>query len=201
MIPLRLRRCHDGDLDFLRSRVRTLIRRSMAPCGSNQSSRRVGHRELDPALGAVRRGGHWPTVIVEHIAWVAVHHPEVVAAGRYHGRQVATCVPFDPESKGGPEASVRVAKADLVPTEANLLEAYPDMAALVAGCDAFCARVNAWRHREIGAAPLDRSSPTLTHHLTAAMSSAAALIAARVAGMPSRICCLQISSRASAISP
>jgi hypothetical protein len=54
-----------------------------------------------------------------------VRHPEVVAAGRHHGIQVATCVPFDPESKGGAEASVRVAKADLVPTEANLGESLP----------------------------------------------------------------------------
>jgi hypothetical protein len=39
---------------------------------------------------------------------------------------------------GGSEASVRIAKADLVSTEANLLDAYPDMAALVTACDAFC---------------------------------------------------------------
>ena len=74
------------------------------------------------------------TVTVEHVARVAVRHPEIVAAGRHYGMQVATSVPFDPESKGGSEASVRVAKADLVPTEANLLDAYPDMAALVAAC-------------------------------------------------------------------
>jgi hypothetical protein len=67
--------------------------------------------------------------------------------------QVATCVPFDPESKGGSESSVRVAKADLVPTEANLLDAYPDMTALQAACDAFCVGVNGRRHRETGAVP------------------------------------------------
>jgi len=33
------------------------------------------------------------------------------------------CVPFDPESKGS-EATVRIAKADLVPTEANLRTEY-----------------------------------------------------------------------------
>jgi transposase len=96
------------------------------------------------------------TVTVEHVARVAVRHPEVVAAGRHYGIQVATCVPFDPESKGGAEASVRIAKADLVPTEANLGEAYPDMTALVAACDAFCARVNNRRHRETGAVPVER---------------------------------------------
>jgi hypothetical protein len=96
------------------------------------------------------------TVTVEHVARVAVRHPEVVAAGRHYGIQVATCVPFDPESKGGAEASVRVAKADLVPTEANLAEAYPDMTTLVAACDGFCATVNGRRHRETGAVPAER---------------------------------------------
>jgi transposase len=96
------------------------------------------------------------TVTVEHVARVAVRHPEVVAAGRHYGLQVATCVPFDPESKGGAEASVRIAKADLVPTEANLGEAYPDMTALVEACDAFCARVNERRHRETAAIPAER---------------------------------------------
>ena len=78
---------------------------------------------LDSAL---RRAGGAPTyaltdnektVTVEHIAHVAVRHPQVVAAGRHDGMQVATCVPFDPESKGGSEATVRIAKADLVPTK------------------------------------------------------------------------------------
>jgi transposase len=96
------------------------------------------------------------TVTVEHIAQVAVRHPEVVAAGRHYGMQVATCVPFDPESKGGSEATVRIAKADLVPTDANLLDAYPDMTALQAACDSFCASVNGRRHRETGAVPAER---------------------------------------------
>jgi hypothetical protein len=85
-----------------------------------------------------------------------VRHPEIVAAGRHYGIQVVTCVPFDPESKGGAEASVRVAKADLVPTEANLLDAYPDMAALVAACGMFCDSVNGRRHRETDAVPAQR---------------------------------------------
>ncbi|HET9253847.1 MAG TPA: IS21 family transposase, partial [Pseudonocardiaceae bacterium] len=96
------------------------------------------------------------TVTVEHIARVPVRHPEIVAAGAHYGMQVATCVPFDPESKGGSEASVRIAKADLVPTEANLLEAYPDMTSLQAACDAFCGEVNGRVHRETGAIPAGR---------------------------------------------
>ena len=85
---------------------------------------------------------------MDHVARVAVRHPEVVAAGRHYGIQVATCVQFDPESTGGAEASVRVAKADRVPTEANLGEAYSGMTALVAANDAFCDQVNHRRHRE-----------------------------------------------------
>ena len=96
------------------------------------------------------------TVTVEHIARIPVRHPEIVAAGRHYGIQVATCVPYDPESKGGSEASVRIAKADLVPTEANLLDTYPDMRSLQAACDAFCVGVNGRRHRETGAVPAER---------------------------------------------
>ena len=62
------------------------------------------------------------TVTVEHVAGVPVRNPEIVAVGRHYGMTVHTCVPYDPESKGGSEATVRVAKADLVPAEANLLE-------------------------------------------------------------------------------
>jgi len=61
------------------------------------------------------------TVTVEHVAGVPVRHPMIVAASRHYGLTVHTCVPFDPESKGGSEATVRIAKADLVPTKANLL--------------------------------------------------------------------------------
>jgi transposase len=54
----------------------------------------------------------------------------VVAAGRHYGITIRTCVPADPQSKGGVEATVRIAKADLVPTEANLLEQYATFAEL-----------------------------------------------------------------------
>ena len=67
------------------------------------------------------------TVTVEHVAGVPVRHPEIVAVGRHYGMTVHTCVPYDPESKGGSEATVRIAKADLVPCEANLLEDYREL--------------------------------------------------------------------------
>ena len=96
------------------------------------------------------------TVTIDRIAGIGVRHPEIVAAGRHYGLQITACVPFDPESKGGSEATVRVAKADLVPTEANLLPSYGSFAELRAACDGFCETVNGRVHRETREAPVDR---------------------------------------------
>lgn len=93
------------------------------------------------------------TVTVDHVAGIAVRHPMIVAAGAHYGVTIATCVPFDPESKGGSEATVRVAKADLVPTAANLLPAYRTWAQLTDACDAFMTEVNARDHRVTRRAP------------------------------------------------
>src|SRR3954453_10249965 len=93
------------------------------------------------------------TVTVEHVAGVPVRHPVVVAAGRHYGLTVHTCVPFDPESKGGSEATVRVAKADLVPTTANLRSGYNSFAELVEACEAFMGKVNGRVHREAARIP------------------------------------------------
>jgi transposase len=101
-------------------------------------------------------GDNAKTVTVEHVAGVAVRHPSVVAAGRHYGATVHSCEPFDPESKGGVEATVRIAKADLVPTETNLRGAYGSFAELVAACQAWCEHINARVHRETGAVPADR---------------------------------------------
>jgi transposase len=95
------------------------------------------------------------TVTIEHVAGIAVRHPQLVAAGRHYGATVATCVPYDPESKGGVEATVRIAKRDLVPTEANLLAGYGTFGELVEGCAQFCDRVNGRVHRETGRRPVD----------------------------------------------
>jgi hypothetical protein len=82
---------------------------------------------------ALRRFGGAPTyaltdnertVTVDHVCGLAVRNPRMVAVARHYGLTVATCVPADPQSKGGSEATVRIAKADLVPTEHNLLEGY-----------------------------------------------------------------------------
>ncbi len=93
------------------------------------------------------------TVSVDHVCGIAVRNPQIVSVGRHYGLTVATCVPADPESKGGSEATVRIAKADLVPTDHNLRPAYRDFAELEAECEAFCERVNAREHRVTRRAP------------------------------------------------
>ena len=94
------------------------------------------------------------TVTTDRVAGVPVRHPVLVAAGRHYGLEVQSCVVADPESKGGSEATVRVAKADLVPTEANLLEEYGSFGELAAACERFGAEVNGRPHSETGRAPV-----------------------------------------------
>jgi len=96
------------------------------------------------------------TVTIDRVAGIAVRHPELVAAGRHYGLQIVACQPADPESKGGSEATVRIAKADLVPTEANLLPEYASFGELRAAADAFCEMVNAREHRETRQPPVER---------------------------------------------
>ncbi|WP_020646625.1 IS21 family transposase [Amycolatopsis balhimycina] len=116
------------------------------------------------------------TVTMDRVAGVPVRHPEIVAAGRYYGCKVETCEPFDPESKGGAEHTVKIAKADLVPTTANLLPAYSTFADLADACVEWCERVNARTHRETGAAPDVRLATELQHlHVLPAEPHAIAL--------------------------
>jgi hypothetical protein len=105
---------------------------------------------------ALRRAGGVPTylltdnektVTVEHVAGLPVRNPAAVALGRHYGLTVATCVPYDPASKGGSESTVKLAKADLVPAEANLLPEYGSFAELEQACAVFCGQVNARPHR------------------------------------------------------
>ena len=95
------------------------------------------------------------TVTAEHVAGVPIRHPDMAAAGRHYGTQIATCVPADPESKGGSEATVKIAKADLVPTTANLRDAYHSFSELRAEAAIWCEQVNARPHRETGRPPVD----------------------------------------------
>jgi transposase len=93
------------------------------------------------------------TVSVDHVCGIAVRNPQIVSVGRHYGLTVATCVPADPQSKGGSEATVRIAKADLVPTDHNLRGDYASFAELEQACVAFCDRVNTREHRVTRQAP------------------------------------------------
>ena len=95
------------------------------------------------------------TVTTEHVAGMPVRNRAMVAFARHYGVTVHTCVPADPASKGGSESSVKVAKADLVPKDTNLLDAYDSFAALEAACEAFCDQVNARTHRVTRRAPVE----------------------------------------------
>jgi transposase len=103
------------------------------------------------------------TITIDRIAGIGVRHPEIVAAGRHYGMEVNACVPFDPESKGGSESTVKIAKADLVPTSANLLAGYASFGDLAAACAAFCAGVNGRVHRETGQRPDERLAIERAH--------------------------------------
>jgi transposase len=95
------------------------------------------------------------TVNTDRVAGVPVRHPVLVAAARHYGLEVQTCVVEDPESKGGSEATVRVAKADLVPTEANLLDEYGSFGELAEACERFCTEVNERPHGETRRPPVE----------------------------------------------
>lgn len=86
------------------------------------------------------------TVTDRHIAGIAVRNATAVELSRYYGITIATCVPADPESKGGSESTVKLAKADLVPTECNLVEDYRTFAELEAACAEVAAGFNARPH-------------------------------------------------------
>ncbi len=93
------------------------------------------------------------TVTVEHVAGVPVRNPGMVVFARHYGVTLHTCVPADPASKGGSESSVKIAKADLVPKDTNLLPAYASFAELEAACAVFCSEVNGRVHRVTRRAP------------------------------------------------
>jgi transposase len=96
------------------------------------------------------------TLTLDHIARIAVRHPTMVEVGRHYGLTLASCVPADPQSKGGSEATVRIASADLVPAEANLLPSYTSFAEYRLACDDFCERVNARPHSATRCPPIER---------------------------------------------
>jgi transposase len=94
------------------------------------------------------------TVTVEHVCGIAVRNPTIVEVSRHYGLTIATCEPADPQSKGGSEATVKIAKADLVPTDHNLRDDYADWGALERACQSFMADVNTRPHRATRQAPV-----------------------------------------------
>ncbi|MFN8205464.1 MAG: IS21 family transposase [Solirubrobacteraceae bacterium] len=93
------------------------------------------------------------TVTADHVCGIAVRNPQIVTAARHYGVTIQTCVPADPQTKGGSEATVRIAKADLVPTEHNLRDGYASFGELEQACAAFCEQVNTREHRVTRRAP------------------------------------------------
>lgn len=87
------------------------------------------------------------TVTAGHVAGVPIRNRTAVTFGRYYGITVLTCQPADPASKGGVENAVKLAKADIVPTETNLLEQYATFADVEIACTAFMTEINARVHR------------------------------------------------------
>jgi hypothetical protein len=81
------------------------------------------------------------------VCGIAVRNATIVEVSRHYGLTIATCEPADPQSKGGSEATVKIAKADLVPTDHNLREGYSDWQALEQACQEFMADVNTRPHR------------------------------------------------------
>jgi transposase len=95
------------------------------------------------------------TVTVEHVAGIAVRNATIVEVSRHYGLTIATCEPADPQSKGGSEATVKIARADLVPTDHNLRDDYADWQALERACEQFMADVNTRPHRATRQPPVE----------------------------------------------
>jgi transposase len=96
------------------------------------------------------------TVTTRHVAGLAVRNRELLGVAHYYGVAAHTCVVADPESKGGTEATVRIAKADVLPRPDNLVGEYSSFAALEVACDEATERFNGRVHRETGERPADR---------------------------------------------
>lgn len=93
------------------------------------------------------------TITMQHVAGIPVRNPVIAQAGEHYGVTVASCVPADPESKGGSEATVKIAKADLLPQATNLQREYDTFQQLEVACEAWEAKVNHRVHRVTCRAP------------------------------------------------
>ncbi len=103
------------------------------------------------------------TVTDYHLCGIAVRNETAVAVSRYYGVSIVTCVPFDPETKGGSESTVKLAKADLVPTEYNLLDEYGSFGVLEAACSQLAQEVNVRPHTVTRRAPAEMLTEERAH--------------------------------------
>ncbi len=95
------------------------------------------------------------TVTIDHVAGIPVRNRNLLGFAQHYGVTVHTCEPADPASKGGSENTVKIAKADLVPTQTNLLEQYATFADFEAACEEFCEQVNDRPHRVTRRRPIE----------------------------------------------
>ena len=100
------------------------------------------------------------SVTVEHVARIPVRNQQIVAFGRHYSVTVHTCQPRDPASKGGVENAVKLAKADIVPTDTNLAERYESFAAVQQACTAFMTKPYTFRWVSTAVTPGYRSAST-----------------------------------------
>jgi transposase len=103
------------------------------------------------------------TVTTSHVAGLAVRNRTMVSVAHYYGVSLHTCVPADPESKGGSESTVKLAKADLLPRPENLVEDYRDFAAFESACAEATERLNLRVHTMTGERPIDRLARERAH--------------------------------------
>jgi hypothetical protein len=106
------------------------------------------HAAADRRVPAYALTDNERTVTADHVARIPVRNPEIIEVAWHYGMTIRTCIPADPESKGGSEVTVCIVKADLVPTNVNLLPGYRTFSQLETACRQFCTEVNARVHRE-----------------------------------------------------
>lgn len=94
------------------------------------------------------------TVTTKHIAGAPVRSPMMVDFSRHYGTTVHTCTVADPQSKGGSESSVKLAKADLLPRPGNFRPEYTSFEDLTRACHTWCEEVNHRVHTVTRATPV-----------------------------------------------
>ncbi len=82
----------------------------------------------------------------------------MVACGNHYGLRILACERADPQIYGGSEATVKIAKADLVPTVNNPHPAYDSWDELVVACAELAGKANTRAHRGAGKVPAKQLS-------------------------------------------